>query len=134
MSLFNIFNVAGSAMTAQSQRLNATASNIANADSATSPSGQVYRAKQVVFSAVPMGDPESDGVVVKQVVEDSSPPKLMYDPSNPLADDKGYVAMPNVNVVEQMTDMISASRNYQTNVDTMNAAKSMLLKTLTIGQ
>ena len=134
MSLFNIFNVSGSAMTAQSQRLNATASNIANADSATSPNGQVYRAKQVVFSAVPMGDPESDGVVVQQVVEDSSPPKLMYDPSNPLADEKGYVAMPNVNVVEQMTDMISASRNYQTNVDTMNAAKSMLLKTLTIGQ
>jgi flagellar basal-body rod protein FlgC len=134
MSLSNIFNVAGSAMSAQSQRLNTVASNIANADSATSPNGQVYRAKQVVFSAVPMGGPESNGVVVQQVVEDASPPKMVYDPSHPLADAKGYVAMPNVNVVEEMTNMISASRSYQTNVDTMNAAKTMLLKTLTIGQ
>jgi flagellar basal-body rod protein FlgC len=134
MSLFNIFNVSGSAMSAQSQRLNATASNIANADSVTSPNGQVYRAKQVVFGSVPMGDPESDGVAVQQVVEDPSPPKLVYDPSHPLADEKGYVATPNVNVVEEMVNMISASRSYQTNVDTMNAAKSMLLKTLTIGQ
>jgi flagellar basal-body rod protein FlgC len=134
MSLFNIFNVSGSAMSAQSQRLNATASNIANADSVTSPNGQVYRAKQVVFGSVPMGDPESDGVAVQQIVEDASPPKLVYDPSHPLADEKGYVATPNVNVVEEMVNMISASRSYQTNVDTMNAAKSMLLKTLTIGQ
>lgn len=134
MSLLNIFNVAGSAMSAQSQRLNAVASNIANADSATSSNGQVYRAKQVVFSAVPMGEPEASGVVVQQVVEDSSPPKMVYDPNHPLADAKGYVAMPNVNVVEEMVNMISASRSYQTNVDTMNAAKTMLLKTLTIGQ
>jgi flagellar basal-body rod protein FlgC len=134
MSLFNIFNVSGSAMSAQSQRLNATASNIANADSASGPDGQVYRAKQVVFSAVPMGDAESNGVAVQQVVEDSTPPKMVYNPSHPLADANGYVAMPNVNVVEEMVNMISASRSYQTNVDTMNAAKSMLLKTLTIGQ
>ncbi|MDR3482740.1 MAG: flagellar basal body rod protein FlgC [Burkholderiaceae bacterium] len=134
MSLFNIFNVSGSAMSAQSQRLNATASNIANADSASGPDGQVYRAKQVVFSAVPMGDAESNGVAVQQVVEDSSAPKMVYNPSHPLADANGYVAMPNVNVVEEMVNMISASRSYQTNVDTMNAAKSMLLKTLTIGQ
>ena len=133
-SLLNIFNVAGSAMSAQSQRLNAVASNIANADSATSSNGQVYRAKQVVFSAVPMGGAEATGVVVQQVVEDSSPPKLMYSPNHPLADANGYVAMPNVNVVEEMVNMISASRSYQTNVDTMNAAKTMLLKTLTIGQ
>jgi flagellar basal-body rod protein FlgC len=133
-SLLNIFNVAGSAMSAQSQRLNAVASNIANADSATSSNGQVYRAKQVVFSAVPMGGAEATGVVVQQVVEDSSPPKLMYNPNHPLADANGYVAMPNVNVVEEMVNMISASRSYQTNVDTMNAAKTMLLKTLTIGQ
>ncbi len=134
MSLSNIFNVAGSAMSAQSQRLNTTASNIANADSAAGPDGQVYRAKQVVFATVPMGGPESSGVAVQQVVEDSSPPKMVYDPSHPLADAKGYVAMPNVNVVEEMVNMISASRSYQSNVDTMNAAKSMLLKTLTIGQ
>jgi flagellar basal-body rod protein FlgC len=134
MSLFNIFNVAGSAMSAQSQRLNVVASNIANADSATSPTGQPYRAKQVVFSAVPLAGPASSGVKVEQVVEDASPPKMMYQPNHPQADDKGYVAMPNVNVVDEMVNMISASRSYQTNVDTMNAAKTLLLKTLTLGQ
>lgn len=137
MSLFNIFNVAGSAMSAQSQRLNAVASNIANADSTTSSTGQAYKAKQVVFSAVPVGGgsgPASSGVKVEKVVEDASPPRLVYDPKHPQADEKGYVAMPNVNVVEEMVNMISASRSYQTNVETMNAAKTMLLKTLTIGQ
>ena len=134
MSLFNIFNVAGSAMSAQSQRLNTVASNIANADSVTSSTGQAYRAKQVVFSAIPVAGPEATGVKVQQVVEDQSPAKMVYDPKHPLADDKGYVAMPNVNVVDEMVNMISASRSYQTNVETMNAAKTMLLKTLTIGQ
>jgi len=134
MSLFNIFNVAGSAMSAQGQRLNAVASNIANADSSTSSTGQVYRAKQVVFSAVPVGPGESSGVKVQKVVEDQSPPKMVYDPKNPQADEKGYVALPNVNVVEEMVNMISASRSYQNNVETMNAAKTMLLKTLTLGQ
>ena len=132
MSLFNVFNVAGSAMTAQAQRLNTTASNLANADSATSASGQAYRAKQVVFEAVPL-DNANTGVKVSQVVEDPSPLKQVYDPKNPLADDKGYVSMPNVNVVDEMVNMISATRSYQTNVETMNAAKTLLLKTLTIG-
>lgn len=134
MSLFNIFNVAGSAMSAQSQRLNVVASNIANADSTTSSTGQPYRAKQVVFSAVPLSGQEASGVKVQQVIEDISAPKLVYDPKHPLADEKGYVAMPNVNVVEEMVNMLSASRSYQTNVETMNAAKTLLLKTLTIGQ
>lgn len=135
MSLFNIFNVAGSAMSAQGQRLNTVASNIANADSTTSATGQPYRAKHVVFSAVQVnGNPASSGVKVQQVVEDASPPKKIYDPKNPVADENGYVSMPNVNVVEEMVNMISASRSYQTNVETMNAAKSMLVKTLTIGQ
>jgi|SRR5450830_645552 len=134
MSLSNIFNVSGSAMSAQSLRLNTTASNIANADSATGPDGQPYRAKQVVFKTVPYGDIENSGVKVDQVVEDKSPPRLMYDPKNPLADPNGYVAMPNVNPVEEMVNMISASRSYQTNVETMNTAKNMLMKTLTIGQ
>jgi len=133
MSLFNVFNVAGSAMSAQSQRLNATASNLANADSATSASGEAYRAKQVVFEAVPM-EGGSTAVKVREVVEDPSPLKQMYDPKNPLADDKGYVSMPNVNVVDEMVNMLSASRSYQNNVETMNAAKTMLMKTLTIGQ
>ena len=134
MSLFNIFNVAGSGMSAQSQRLNTVASNIANADSVTSSTGQPYRAKQVVFSAVPVAGPDAAGVKVEKIVEDASPAKLVYDPKHPLADEKGYVSMPNVNVVEEMVNMISASRSYQTNVDTMNAAKTLLLKTLTIGQ
>ncbi|RYE68054.1 MAG: flagellar basal body rod protein FlgC [Oxalobacteraceae bacterium] len=133
MSLFNVFNVAGSAMTAQSQRLNTTASNLANADSATSASGEAYRAKQVVFEAVPVAA-GATAVKVREVVEDPSPLKQMYDPKNPLADDKGYVSMPNVNVVDEMVNMLSASRSYQNNVETMNAAKTMLLKTLTIGQ
>ncbi|MES2534883.1 MAG: flagellar basal body rod protein FlgC [Pseudomonadota bacterium] len=134
MSLFNIFNVAGSAMSAQGQRLNAVASNVANADSSTSATGQAYRAKHVLFAAVPGASAASTGVRVQQVVESTAPPKMVYDPKHPQADDKGYVAMPDVNVVEEMVNMLSASRSYQTNVETMNAAKTMLLKTLTLGQ
>lgn len=133
MSLFNVFNVAGSAMSAQAQRLNTVASNLANADSATSSTGQAYRAKQVVFEAVQAGD-GATGVRVQQVVEDAAPLKQVYEPNHPLADDKGYVTMPNVNVVDEMVNMLAASRAYQTNVETMNAAKTMLLKTLTLGQ
>jgi flagellar basal-body rod protein FlgC len=134
MSLFNIFDVAGSALSAQSRRLNTVASNLANADSVTSSNGQPYRAKQVIFSAVPVAGNEATGVRVTQVVEDQTAPKLLYDPKHPLADAQGYVATPNVNPVEEMVNMISASRSYQTNVDVMNAAKTMLLKTLTLGQ
>lgn len=121
-------------MSAQAQRLNVVSSNLANADSVASANGQAYRAKQVVFTAVPTSDAASTAVKVSQIVEDTTSPKLMYDPKHPLADEKGYVAMPNVNVVEEMVNMISASRSYQTNVETMNAAKSMLLKTLGLGQ
>lgn len=134
MSLFNIFNVAGSAMSAQAQRLNVVSSNLANIDSTTSSTGQVYKAKQVVFSATPVGNLESSGVKVQQVVEDNSAPRLVFDPKHPMADEKGYVAMPNVNAVDEMVNMMSASRSYQTNVETMNTAKTLLLKTLTIGQ
>ncbi|MFJ7566512.1 flagellar basal body rod protein FlgC [Herminiimonas sp. NPDC097707] len=134
MSLFNIFNVAGSAMSAQSQRLNVVSSNIANAESTTSADGKTYRAKQVEFQSLPMAGATSTGVKVKQVVEDASPLKMVFDPKHPNADETGHVAMPNVNVVEEMVNMISASRSYQTNVETMNAAKTMLLKTLTLGQ
>ena len=134
MSLFNIFNVAGSAMNAQSQRLNVVASNLANADSAVSANGEPYKAKQVVFAATPMGDGGATGVNVAAVIEDPSPMKMLYDPKNPLADEKGYVAMPNVNVVEEMVNMISASRSYQSNADMMNTTKTLLLKTLNIGQ
>ena len=133
MSLVNIFNVAGSAMNAQSQRLNVVASNLANADSAVSANGEPYKAKQVVFAATPMGEGGATGVNVAAVIEDPSPMKLVYDPKNPLADDKGYVTMPNVNVVEEMVNMISASRSYQSNADMMGTVKSLLTKTLNIG-
>ena len=122
MSLFNIFNVAGSAMSAQGQRLNVVSSNIANADSTTSADGRTYRAKQVMFEAVPVSGTASTGVKVQRIVEDASPLKMVFDPKHPQADEKGYVAMPNVNVVEEMVNMISASRSYQTNAETMNTA------------
>lgn len=133
MSLFNVFKVSSSAMTAQSMRLNAVASNLANADSVISSDGKPYRAKQVVFEATPMGDGGATGVRVRQVVDDASPMRMVYDPKNPAANEQGYVAFPNVNVVEEMTNMISASRSYQTNVEVMNTAKTMMLKTLQIG-
>ncbi len=136
MSLANVFAIAGSALTAESKRLNVVASNLANADSAASSSGPAYRAKQVVFTAMPIGpnDSISTGVKVTQVIDDPSPMRVVYDPKNPAADAKGYVTMPNVNPVEEMVNMISASRSYQTNADVMNTAKNMLLKTLTLGQ
>jgi flagellar basal-body rod protein FlgC len=134
MSLFNIFNISGSAMAAQAQRLNVVASNLANADSATGPDGKPYHAKQVVFSTAPIAGQVGAGVNVSAVVEDTSPMKVVYDPKHPLADAKGYVTLPNVNPVDEMVNMISASRSYQNNVDVMNTSKTLLLKTLTIGQ
>lgn len=134
MSLFNVFTIAGSALTAQSARLNAVASNLANADSVVGADGQPYRAKQVVFAATPVGNDGGQGVQVTQVVDSAAPLRLTYDPKSPYADKQGYVSMPNVNVVEEMVNMISASRSYQTNAEVMNTAKSLLLKTLAIGQ
>ncbi|MDR0736654.1 MAG: flagellar basal body rod protein FlgC [Zoogloeaceae bacterium] len=135
MSLFNVFQVASSAMSAQSLRLNTVASNLANVDSAVSANGQPYRAKEVVFHATPMGNAgeASQGVRVTGIVESAAPPRMTYDPGNPLADEQGYVAMSNVDAVEEMVNMISASRSYQTNVEVMNTAKQMLLRTLQIG-
>ncbi|MGE5465793.1 MAG: flagellar basal body rod protein FlgC [Ignavibacteria bacterium] len=133
MSVFNIFGIAGSALNAQSARLNAVSSNLANADSVAGADGQPYRAKQVVFKATPV-EGGGLGVRVTQVVESSAPFRTMYDPKNPAANADGYVNMPNVNVVDEMVNMISASRAYQTNADVMSTAKTLLLKTLTIGQ
>lgn len=133
MSLLNVFSIAGSALTAQSARLNAVASNLANADSVVGADGQPYHAKQVVFKATPV-EGGGIGVRVTQVVESAAPLRMTYDPKNPAADAQGYVAMPNVNVVDEMVNMISASRSYQNNVEVMNTAKSLLQKTLAIGQ
>ncbi len=133
-SSLGIFGIVGSAMTAQSQRMNVTASNLANADSVTGPDGQPYRARQVVFEMAPAPGQAIGGVRVAEVIEDPSPLNLVHDPKNPRANAEGYVAMPNVNVVEEMVNMISASRSYQANVEVLNTAKSLMLKTLTIGQ
>ena len=134
MSLFSIFGVSGSAVAAQSQRLNVVASNLANADSAAGPDGTPYKARQVVFETQTVnGDPAARGVRVSQIVEDSAPPRKIHDPNHPLADADGYVSMPNVNVIEEMVNMISASRSYQTDIDVMNTAKTMLQKTLQMG-
>ncbi|HEY5365067.1 MAG TPA: flagellar basal body rod protein FlgC [Casimicrobiaceae bacterium] len=134
MSLFDVFSVASSALAAQSQRLNVTASNLANADSVASPDGTAYKARQVIFSAAPQGEDGVTGVTVTGVIEDQSPAKSVFNPGHPLADAQGYVKMPNVNVVDEMVNMMSASRSYQSNVDVMNTAKTLLQKTLTLGQ
>ena len=134
MSLFSILDISGSALTAQSQRLNTVASNLANADSATSANGTPYKAKQVVFSAQPVSSDNSVRVRVSNIAEDQTPARRVHDPRHPLADKDGYVTMPNVNMIEEMVNMISASRSYQTNAELMNTAKTLLLKTLQIGQ
>ena len=134
MSLFKIFNVSGSAVSAQSQRLNVVASNLANAESVAGPDGKPYKARQVVFQTQLVdADPATAGVRVAQVTEDNAAPRRIHDPGHPLADEQGFVTMSNVNVVEEMVNMISASRSYQTNVDVMNTAKTLLQKTLQLG-
>ncbi len=135
MSLFKAFEIAASGVTAQSQRLNATASNLANAESAAGPGGKAYQAKQVVFetSQIDPRDPRTQGVKVQSVINDTSAPRRVHDPKHPLADETGYVTMPNVNVAEEMVNMLSASRSYQSNIEVMNTTKSLLLKTLSLG-
>jgi flagellar basal-body rod protein FlgC len=135
MSLFKIFSIAGSGLAAQSQRLNTVASNLANVDSVAGPDGKVYRSRQVVFqsASVDNSDARAQGVRVASVVESSAPPRRVHDPKHPMADKEGYVSLPNVSVVEEMVNMIAASRSYQNNVEVMNTAKTMLAKTLTLG-
>nr|WP_297355866.1 flagellar basal body rod protein FlgC [uncultured Caldimonas sp.] len=134
MSMFKIFNISGSAVSSQSQRLNVVASNLANADTVAGPDGQAYKARQVVFQTVLMGEQGAAGVKVNQITEDQTPGRRVHDPQNPQADAEGYVTYSNVNAVEEMVNMISASRSYQSNVEVMNTAKSLLLKTLQMGQ
>jgi len=139
MSMFKIFDVSGSAVSAQSQRLNTVASNLANADTVAGPDGQAYKARQVVFQTTLMGEVAAGaapaaGVRVSNVVEDNTPGRKVHDPRHPAADGQGYVTYSNVNPVEEMVNMISASRSYQNNIEVMNTAKSLLLKTLQLGQ
>lgn len=142
MSLFKIFSIAGTGMAAQSQRLNTVASNLANVDSAAGPDGKVYSARQVVFQSAAVDASDSRvagngaralGVRVASITESEAPPRRMHDPKHPMADKEGYVSMPNVSVVDEMVNMIAASRAYQNNVEVMNTAKTMLAKTLTLG-
>ena len=144
MSLSNVFGIAGSAMNAQSIRLNTTASNLANAESISSSEGETYRARKPVFAvqaptedhykAAEAGAVPGQGVEVKGIVESDAPLRMVYEPNHPMSDENGYIYYPNVNVVEEMADMISASRSFQINTEIMNTAKQMLQRTLTLGQ
>lgn len=146
MSLSNVFNISGSAMAAQTVRLNTTASNMANAESLSSSEAETYRARKPIFevrapeTVYPndqfnnFGLSAGAGVNVTEIVESNTPLRPVYNPSHPMADDKGYIYYPNVNVVEEMADMISASRSFQINAEIMNTAKQMLQRTLTLGQ
>ncbi|MBP8183844.1 MAG: flagellar basal body rod protein FlgC [Giesbergeria sp.] len=134
MSMFSIFNVSSSAVSAQAQRLNVVASNLANVDAVAGPDGKAYKARQVVFQTAPMGSDDAAGVRVSAIQESETPGRKVHDPSNPMADADGYVTHSNVNAVEEMVNMISASRSYQNNVEVMNTAKTLLLKTLQMGQ
>jgi flagellar basal-body rod protein FlgC len=133
MALNNIFEIASSAMNAQSQRLNVVASNLANANSVAGPDGAAYKARQVIFTAQVQGQ-ETGGVKVSDVIEDETPGKKTYDPAHPFADDNGYVTHSNVSVVEEMVNMISATRSYQNNVEVMNTTQQLMIKTLQMGQ
>ncbi len=150
MPSFKVFDIAGSGLSAQSVRLNTVASNLANADSVSGDPATVYKARHPVFQAVraslgqtpallgQMGGTASQGadaaVRVTGIVENNSAPSSRYEPGNPLADSNGYVYAPNVNVVEEMVDMISASRAYQNNVEVLNTSKDLMLATLKLGQ
>jgi len=138
MSLFKIFDIAGSAMSAQSARLNTTASNLANANTVASSAAAAYRSRQPVFQTVLENsagmDPASAGVRVAGIVESTAEPAKIQDPGNPLADENGYIYMSNVNPVEELVNMISASRSYQNSVEVLNTSKELLTRTLSLGQ
>ena len=137
MSLFNVFDIAGSAMSAESVRLNVTSSNLANAQSAGGSETDTYHARDPVFSAVMQSlkaDASSVGVRVDGIVESQTPMEKRYQPHHPLANEEGYVFLPNVNMVDEMAKMIFASRSYQSNVEVLNTSKQMMLATLRMGQ
>jgi flagellar basal-body rod protein FlgC len=137
MSSVKVFDIAGSGLSAQSVRLNTVASNLANADSVGGDPNKVYKARHPVFEAVRASLNSKDGnaaVKVNGIMENKAAPTARYEPGNPLADAQGYVYAPNVNVVEEMVDMISASRAYQNNVEVLNTSKELMLATLRLGQ
>ena len=134
MSLFKVFDISGSALRAQTVRLNTTASNMANIDSISSSTATTYRSRQPVFAAqLDAAEDDVAGVDVLGIVESQAPLRREYRPDHPLADQQGYVNLPNVNPVEEMANMISASRSHQTNVEVLNTSKQMLMRTLALG-
>jgi flagellar basal-body rod protein FlgC len=140
MSLFSVFDVAGSALNAESLRLNTTASNLANAESVSGDPNKVYRARHPVFQsllndfAASGDDAAATGVRVLGIIESKEAPQMRYQPDHPLANKQGYLYASNVNSIEEMTNMISASRSYQTNVEAMNTARDLILKTISMGR
>ena len=136
--MLSIFNVSGSAASAQSQRLNVVASNLANADTVAGPNGSAYKARQVTFQTQLMGatgnDPTRPGCVSARSPRTRRPGRKVHDPKHPSADGEGYVTYSNVNAIEEMVNMISASRSYQNNLEVMNTAKTLLQKTIQLGQ
>jgi len=134
MSILRSFDIGTTGLVAQSLRLNLIASNVANADSAVAADGQPYRARHAVFQAIDRAGRVAKGVSVTRIVESDAAPRLEYRPGHPLANEKGYVVMSNVNVAEQMVDMVSASRAYQLNIELMNTARQLVLKTLDMGK
>lgn len=139
MSMWETFDIAASGMRAQMVRLNTTASNLSNVDSVGTNEENTYRAKEPIFRAIQTQadaafENSSVGVQVAGIVESKAPLRVEYRPNHPLADENGYVHLPNVNVVEEMANMISASRTYQSNAEVMNASKQMMLQTLNIGR
>jgi flagellar basal-body rod protein FlgC len=133
MGMFDSLNVSASGMTATQLWMDVVSSNLANADSTKAANGQPYRRKEIVLEqAAPSFGEVLGGVQVKGIVDDPSPPKMVYDPGNPEANKQGYVAMPNVNPVTEMVDLIAASRGYESNVTAMNAAKQMFSKTFDV--
>ena len=136
MSLFNVFEISGSAMSAQSVRLNTIASNMANADVVGGDPEATYRARYPVFSSLlssAMDDTAAAGVKVDRIIESSAAPRKEHSPMHPLADDDGYIYMSNVNTVDEMANMISASRSYQNSVKAMETTKQLIMRTLSLG-
>jgi len=137
MDYFRIFDASASGMLAQKIRMNAIASNLANIETTRTETGEPYRRKDVVFASVVMDalrEGSLEGVKVVDVVDDPSPFKVVYDPGHPDADENGFVRLPNINVIEEMINMIMASRVYEANVNAFNISKNMLMKALEIGR
>ena len=138
MSIDNIFGIGGTALHAQIVRLNTTASNLANAGTTAATEQEAYRGKRTIFKAlmdeemIHAGAPHVGGVKVDKIVDDTKPVPRVYDPNNPLADAEGFVFQSNVNEVTEMVDMMAASRSYQNNVEVVNTARELMMRSLDI--